>query len=268
MFKKIIQLFIASAVFVSMAASVDARSLDEILSSGVLKMGVNPGLPPLAKYDDKNDLVGFDPDIGAKLAEMLGVELELVKVGSPDRIPFVSTGKIDIVMGALTRNYKRQKIVDYSVPVHTEVFGALSTNKKPFKTVMDMNSSSVKLVQVRGTMPAAWAKKNLPKAKILLLDNYPDAIRTISQGRADAIVDVIDFLGEQMNKHKNVQWHVVDKAIDTWYCGIGVQKGNHTLQQWLNVALFTMHRSGFVDDTWKKWFGIGQVHSVQPQPYF
>ncbi|SVB72642.1 uncharacterized protein METZ01_LOCUS225496, partial [marine metagenome] len=83
MFKKIIQLFIASAVFVSMAASVDARSLDEILSSGVLKMGVNPGLPPLAKYDDKNDLVGFDPDIGAKLAEMLGVKLELVKVGSP-----------------------------------------------------------------------------------------------------------------------------------------------------------------------------------------
>ena len=60
-------------------------------------------------YDEKNNLVGFDPDIGAKLAEMLGVELELVKVGSPDRIPFVSTGKIDIVMGALTRNYKRQK---------------------------------------------------------------------------------------------------------------------------------------------------------------
>ena len=70
MFKKIIQLFIALTVFVSMSASVDARSLDEILSSGVLKMGVNPGLPPLAKYNDKNDLVGFDPDIGAKLAEM------------------------------------------------------------------------------------------------------------------------------------------------------------------------------------------------------
>ena len=68
MFKKIIQLFIALTVFVSMAASVDARSLDEILSSGVLKMGVNPGLPPLAKYDEKNNLVGFDPDIGAKLA--------------------------------------------------------------------------------------------------------------------------------------------------------------------------------------------------------
>ena len=62
----------------------------------------------------KKELVGFDADIGAKLAEMLGVELELVKVGSPDRIPFVATGKIDIVMGALTRNLKDENCRLYS----------------------------------------------------------------------------------------------------------------------------------------------------------
>ena len=255
-------------VLISISAVTQARSLDEILKSGVLKGGVNPGLPPLAKYDDKNNLVGFDADIMARLAEMLGVKLELVKVGSPDRIPFVATGKIDIVMGALTRNYKRQKIVDYTVPVHTEVFGALTTSKKPFAAVMDMNREDVKLAQVRGSMPAGWAKKNLTKAKITLFDNYPDAMRAIAQGRADAIVDVVDFLGEHMNKYKDVKWQVVDKAIDTWYCGIGVKKGNASLQQWLNVALYTLHRADFVDETWEKWFGIRQIHSVQPQPYF
>ena len=180
----------------------------------------------------------------------------------------IATGKIDIVMGALTRNYKRQKIVDYTVPVHTEVFGALTTSKKPFADVMDMNSADVKLAQVRGSMPAGWAQKNLPNAKITLFDNYPDAMRSIAQGRADAIVDVVDFLGEHMNKHKNVEWQVVDKAIDTWYCGIGVKKNNASLQQWLNVALYTLHRADFVDQTWEKWFGIRQIHSVQPQPYF
>jgi polar amino acid transport system substrate-binding protein len=133
---------------------------------------------------------------------------------------------------------------------------------------MDMNRADVKLAQVRGSMPAGWAAKNLTKAQITLFDNYPDAMRAIAQGRADAIVDVVDFLGEHMNKHKNVEWQVVDKAIDTWYCGIGVKKGNASLQQWLNVALYTLHRAGFVDQTWEKWFGIGQVHSVEPQPYF
>jgi polar amino acid transport system substrate-binding protein len=268
MFLRFFKTIATLLVLISISGMVQARSLDEILKSGVLKGGVNPGLPPLAKYDDKNNLVGFDADIMAKLAEMLGVKLELVKVGSPDRIPFVATGKIDIVMGALTRNYKRQKIVDYTVPVHTEVFGALTTSKKPFAAVMDMNRDDVKLAQVRGSMPAGWAKKNLTKAKITLFDNYPDAMRAIAQGRADAIVDVVDFLGEHMNKYKDVKWQVVDKAIDTWYCGIGVKKGNASLQQWLNVALYTLHRADFVDETWEKWFGIRQIHSVQPQPYF
>ena len=79
-------------------------------------------------------------------------------------------------------------------------------------------------------------------------------MRAIAQGRADAIVDVVDFLGEHMNKYKDVKWQVVDKAIDTWYCGIGVKKGNASLQQWLNVALYTLHRADFVDETWEKWF--------------
>ena len=112
MFLKLFKTIATLLVLISISGVTQARSLDEILQSGVLKGGVNPGLPPLAKYNDKNELVGFDADIMAKLAEMLGVKLELVKVGSPDRIPFVATGKIDIVMGALTRNYKRQKIVD------------------------------------------------------------------------------------------------------------------------------------------------------------
>ena len=132
MLKKIILSFF---LIFFLFTGAEARTLDEILKSGVLKMGVNPGLPPLAKYDEKNNLVGFDADIGAKLAEMLGVKLELVVVGSPDRIPFVSTGKVDIVMGAMTRNAERQKIIDFTLPVHTEVFGALTTSKKPSEPI-------------------------------------------------------------------------------------------------------------------------------------
>ena len=55
MIKKIVQSLLAVSLLTVMAVSVDARSLDEILKSGVIKMGVNPGLPPLAKYDEKND---------------------------------------------------------------------------------------------------------------------------------------------------------------------------------------------------------------------
>ena len=58
------------------------------------------------------------------------------------------------------------------------------------------------------------------------------------------MVDVIDFLAEHMNKHK-VEWKIVDAPVDVYYCGIGVAKGNEpALKDWLNVAIYELHRSG------------------------
>lgn len=245
-----------------------ARTLDEILSSGKLIVGVNPTLPPLGKFNEKNEIVGFDVDLSMKLAEMLGVELEVVKVGSPDRIPFVASGKIDYVMGAMTRNPKRAKIIDFTVPAHTEVFGVLTTESKPYKTYKDLDDANVKLVQVRGTTPLKFIKENVSKAQVLLLDNYPDAVRALAQGRGDAMIDVVDFVGEHMNKHKNTQWRVVKAPVNVYFCSLGVAKGNYSLRDWLNVALFDLHRTGFIDATWKKWFGIEMLYSASPSPFF
>ena len=161
----------AVAAFSLFSPPADARPLAEIQKSGVLRVGVNPTLPPLGIYDDKNEIDGFDVDFSRRIAEMLGVELEVVQVGSPDRIPFVSTGKIDYVMGAMTRTPARALIIDYTLPVHTEIFGVLTLEGKPFGTWQELNSADITMVQVRGTTPLKFIEKNLPDAQVLLLDN-------------------------------------------------------------------------------------------------
>ena len=245
-----------------------ARTLDEILSSKKLVIGVNPTLPPLGLFNDKNEIDGFDVEISRKLAEMLGVQLEVVKVGSPDRVPFVASGKIDYVMGALTRTPERAKVIDFTVPIQTEVLSVLSTDAKPYKSWKDLDNSEVKLVQVRGTTPIDFIKKSLPKAQVLLLDNYPDAVRAIAQGRGDAMVDVVDYLGQHMKAH-NVKWRILSEPIgEVDYDCLGVAKGNESLRHWLNVALFSLEESGFIKDTYKKWFGIDMVFPIKTTPYF
>lgn len=256
---------VAAGAFV--AGDAAARSLDEIIASGTLRVGVNPTLPPLGTYDEKNEIAGFDVDFSRKIAEMLGVELEIVPVGSPDRIPFVSSGKIDFVMGAMTRTPERAKIIDYTLPVHTEVFGVLTTEDKPFSSWKDLDSADVTLVQVRGTTPIKFIEENLPQANVLLLDNYPDVIRALAQGRGDAMLDVVDFVGEHMNKH-DVKWKVLETPVDIYYCGLGIQKGNYSLRDWLNTAIFELHRDGDVDEMWRKWFGVDMFAPVGASPYF
>jgi len=245
-----------------------ARTLDEILSAKTIVAGVNPTLPPLGLFNDKNEIDGFDVDISRRLAKMLGVELKVVKVSSPDRIPFVSSGKVDFVMGGMTRNPERAKVIDFTVPVHTEVLSVLTTEEHPYSSWKDLNSNKVKLVQVRGTTPIDFIKKNLPEAQLLLLDNYPDVIRALAQGRGDAMIDVIDYMGRYM-KNYNVKWKILKQPLGgVDYDCIGVAKGNDSLRRWLNVALFSLEQSGFIADTYKKWFGIDMVYPVPASPYF
>ena len=267
--------WLRSAVFAGVAfvlalpAAAQVRTLDQILSAKKLVVGVNPTLPPLASYDDKNEIVGYDVDIAQRLGKMLGVPVELVKVGSPDRVPFVATGKVDIVMGALTRTPDRAKVIDFTVPIQTEALSVLTTEAKPYKSWKDLAGADIHLVQVRGTTPVDFIKTNLPQAQVLLLDNYPDAVRALAQGRGDAMIDVVDYLGNFMKSYQ-VAWKVLKEPIggDVDYDCIGVAKGNVTVKDWMNVALYSLGASGFLDETYKKWFGIEMTVAVKPNPYF
>lgn len=247
--------------------TASARTLEEIVASKKIVFGVNPTLPPLGIFNDKNEIDGFDVDIAKKIAEKMGLKVEIVQVGSPDRIPFVSSGKIDAVLGAMTITPERQKVIDFTVPVHTEVLGVLTTKSKPYKDWTELNSPAVKLVEVRGSTPVKLVQEKLPQAQLLLLDNYPDAVRAIAQGRADAMIDVMDFMTEHTSKYK-IDWRIVEAPIDVYFCGIGVQKGNDALREKLNATVKDLHRSGYVDERWARWFGGPMLHDPRTAPSY
>ncbi len=254
----------------AVVAVAEARSFEDILKAGEIRVGVNPTLPPLALINDRNELDGFDVEIAGLIAKKLGVKLVLERVGSPDRIPFVVADKIDFVMGAMTRTAERAKVIDFTLPIHTEEFGVLTTEKKPFKKLDDLNSDKVTMIQVRGTTPIPYIEKNLPKAKILQLDNYPDVIKALADGRGDAMLDVVDFVGKYMNQYKTVKWRVIGTGNpgDVYYCALGVGKGNYALREWLNVAIYDLHRDGSIEQAWVKWFGRPMLHKVKWSDWF
>ena len=242
-----------------------ARTLAEIIASKKLVVGVNPTLPPLGVFNAKNEIDGVDVDIARAMAAKMGLALEIVQVGSPDRIPFVNSGKIDMVMGAMTWTPERAKVIDYTIPVYTEVMGVLTTQKMGWKDWKELDDPKVRLVQVRGTTPVKFISEKLPKAQVLLLDNYPDAVRAIAQDRADGMVDVLDFLTEHTKTHK-VTWKTVPTPVDIYFCGIGVAKGNEALRARLNSVIKDLNASGDIDKAWVKWFGAPMLHDPKAGP--
>lgn len=248
-----------------------ARPLDQLLSTRRLRAGINPTLVPFGVFNDRNQIDGFDADIAREIAKRMNIELEIVQVGSPDRIPFLQADRIDIVLGAITRTVERALVIDYTQPLHTQSVVVLTKETgtaRPIARLADLNDPAVRLVQVRGTVGIPWITANAPRATVTLLDNYPDTFRALQQGRADAMVDVLESMVVPMRSVAGVAWKILDEVIASTWVGIGVQKGNYGLRDVLNVILFEMHRAGFVNTTWEKWFGAPMRTPVPFSPMF
>jgi polar amino acid transport system substrate-binding protein len=250
------------------AAPADARSLDEIIRDGTLRVGVNPNFPPMSSYGMTNQLEGFDIDVARRIGEELGVDVEFVMTETAQRVPFLSSNRIDIALGALTRTPARAKLIAFTAPLHTESMGVITTDKVDAESWKDLDREDITLVNMRGNLSVQVLKEKLPRPKVLLVDGNADTIRAIAQGRADALVENIDFFLSFLKNYRNVNWRVLDDTIFVAYCAIGVGKDNQRLVDYLNVLLYDMHSSGEIAALWEQWYEAPMAVPVEPNPWF
>ena len=248
--------------------SAEAKSLEDILSEGKIRIGINPNFPNMSTRNDAGEWAGFDIDVGNAIAAAIGVEVEWVPTEAAQRVPFLVSDRIDLALGALTRNSERAKLIDYTVPLHTEVLAVLTTDKIEGDSWEDLNKDGVTLANMRGNWTVDWAAENMPNAKVELVDNIADTVRLVAQGRADAIVENIDFFMGFTKNYPEVNWRVIPNPIDVAYCGIGVAQGNDNLKEVVNIALFNLHNSGAVNTMWEANYGAPMLVKIEPSPYF
>lgn len=118
-----------SALFASLLlaqAPAQANALDDVVARGTLKVAVPQDFPPFGSVGPDMQPRGLDIDTARLLAEQLKVKLELTPVNSTNRIPFLTTGKVDLVISSLGKNPEREKVIDFSkayAPFYLAVFG-------------------------------------------------------------------------------------------------------------------------------------------------
>ncbi|WP_409288623.1 transporter substrate-binding domain-containing protein [Pseudomonas sp. KCJK8927] len=116
-------LFCGSTLGLSQAL---ADALADITARGVLKVAVPQDFPPFGSVGPDLKPRGLDIDTAQLLADKLGVKLALTPVNSTNRIPFLTTGKVDLVISSLGKNPERAAVIDFSrpyAPFYLAVFG-------------------------------------------------------------------------------------------------------------------------------------------------
>ena len=62
-------------------------------------------------------------------------------------------------------------------------------------------------------------------------------------GRADALVENVDFFLRFTKNYPDVKWRVLKDPIFVAYCGIGVKQGTTSLREFLNALIYDLHSS-------------------------
>lgn len=179
--------FALGAALLGVAApSVQAQTLDEIKKKGTLTVGMLIDFAPYGTVDASNQPDGYDADVAKLLAKEWGVKLNLVPVTGPNRIPFLLTNKVDLLVASFSPTPERAKQVQFSRP-HSAATIVLYGNKKlSIKGPADLKGVRVAVARA-STQDTALTAVAPEGTDIRRFDDDASAMQALLSGQVDAL---------------------------------------------------------------------------------
>ncbi|WP_412936403.1 transporter substrate-binding domain-containing protein [Lactiplantibacillus plantarum] len=203
-----------------------------------------------------NQIKGFDADIATALTKrVLGknATAKFVQVTSQTRIPLLKNGNIDAIIATMTITSEREKQVDFTNSYFDAGQSLLVKKGSAIKSVKDLNKSGTKVLGVTGANSVENIKKAAPKAKVLELSDYAQAMTALKSGQGVALTTDNGILYGMASQ--NPGYEVVGGTFTKEPYGIAVNKGQEPLKKALNKALKEIEADGTYNRILKKWFG-------------
>ena len=231
----------------------NAEALEDIMKSGTLKVAVPQDFPPFGSVASDLNPVGYDIDVANMIGKKLGVKTELVPVTSANRIPYLQTKKVDLVISSLGKNPDREKVIDFSeayAPFFNGVFGA------PDIKVSKVEDLAGMIVGVtRGSVEDLELSKIAPPTATI--KRYEDNNGTISaflSGQVQVIAtgNVVAAAIIAKNPPKRPETKFLIKNSP---CFIGLNKDEPKLLQKVNAIIAESRKDGSLNAIAMKWLG-------------
>lgn len=231
-----------------------ADTLDDIKARGKMIIGVKSDFPPFGYVDANGKKLGFDVDIARLFAKaLLGDEskVELVAVSSANRIPFLQSNKIDMIIASLTITDERKKLVDFSEPYFLSGGLLLVLKHSAITCVPDLHGKVVGVLQ--GSVTVKDMEELASSSERVRFDKVDEALFALKVGQTDAFANDDILMLTLANADKELKT-VGDPFFPRPY-GIAVRKGETEFVNWVNQQLSALRADGTYDLLWKKYFG-------------
>lgn len=174
------------ALLTTAAPFAAAQSVADLKKKGELTVGLLVDFPPYGTTNAKNEPDGYDADVARLMAKDLGLKLNLVPVTGPNRIPFLLTNKVDLLVASLAITPERAKQVDFSKPYSAATIVLYGSKKANIKGAPDLKNVKVGVARA-STQDVAVTAIAPPGTEIRRFDDDASAMQALISGQVDAI---------------------------------------------------------------------------------
>lgn len=230
-----------------------ADTLDDIKARKTIRVALDLGAPPFGYTDAKLQPQGSDYETAKLIAKDMGVELQIVEVTGPNRIPFLMTKKADIVVSSFSITPERMKAVQFSKPYGALDFVIAAPKASPIKELKDIAGKRIGVV--RGNIQDLRLTPIAPQGTtIVRFDDDATTATALLSGQIDAICTpsiVANALAKQ-NPGKNLENKF---SISATAYAVGLRKDETALTEWINKWVDTNRQNGKLAAIYKQWIG-------------
>jgi polar amino acid transport system substrate-binding protein len=240
-----------------------AATPEEIKARGTLKVGLLIDYPPFGGTDAQQQPAGYDADVAKLLAKSLGVALELVPVTGPNRIPYLLTNKIDVLIATFGITPERAKQVLFSNPYSSLTIYVLAPKNVTVKAADDLKGLTIAVARA-STQDTAISAIAPPGTVLKRFDDDATALQALISGQVQALGASNTVLAE-LNKNYT-QLNMEPKlTLKEQANGMAFRKSDLALQQYANKFITDAEKSGELNAINQRWFGT-QLTKLPPMP--
>lgn len=225
--------------------------LQKIQKSKQLVVGTSADYPPLeftASENGSTKYVGVDIELAKDIAKDLGAKLVIKNMSFDSLLVALETGKVDMVISAMTPTPERKKSVDFSKIYYRPSGEYFLINKKDqakYKSIKDFAGQT--LGAQTGSIQYELIQKQMKKSKVKGLGKINNLVLALQSGKVAGVVVEELIAKAYAQNNKNLLAVRSDLKEDQAGNAIAIAKGQTALVKKVNQTIDRVQKDKLID---------------------
>ena len=244
---------VAAAMAGAFVPAGRAQTLNDIMERKKIVVGVLVDFPPFGFLNGDQQPDGFDVDFARLLAKYMGVDVQIVPVDGANRVPFLISKRVDILVASLGITPERAKQVMFTIPYAATVSEVVALKTTKIQSVSDL--SGLRIAAARASTNDLFISQAAPKDAIIMrFEGDSVATQALLSGQVEALAETNTMVNALFKEHPELKLEV-KLILRSQANAIAVRRDAFELHQWLNSFIYYVKANGELNAMYTKWIG-------------